>query len=319
MPRSMTDAYAGAVLTHALAVAFDLGLLSAIAETGGCTAEALAQRTGVARNVIDAVTNTLAWFGVLRSTGDRLERGQRFAEAEAEQAFAAWLCLGYGALLAESFRSAGGPEVPRRQPAAVARAGADYGRRFVDASLRTAIGEEPARVIADLGCGSGARLLDLLESDPSRRGVGVDIAGAAISVAQEQAHARGLSGRVEFIQDDVKNLRQSSRLATVDLVISCFMWHDLFPVEAAVAALDELLEAFPRASRVLLVDTVWRRLPEAPDVLPFVHGFQFIHGLLGEHVPDHEEWRRVFAASRWVLEREEELPLPHSYLWRLRR
>jgi SAM-dependent methyltransferase len=315
----MTDAYAGAVLTHALAVAFDLGLLSTIAEAGGCTRETLAHRAGVAQHVIEAVTDTLAWFGVLRSEGDRLERGPRFAEAEAEQGFAAWFCLGYGPLLAQSFRSAGAPRPPYRQPAAVARSGADYGRRFVDASLRTAIGEGPAQVIADLGCGSGMRLLDLLASDPSRRGIGVDLAGEAIAVAQEQASARGLAERAEFIQGDVKNLPRSPGFAAVDLIVSSFMWHDLFPAQEAIAALDGLQVAFPNASRVLLMDTIRQRLPEPPEVLPFVHGFQFIHGMLGEYVPDREEWTRVLAASRWVLAREEELLLPHSYLWRLHR
>jgi phenylpyruvate C(3)-methyltransferase len=319
VPHSFTDAYVGAVLTHALATAFDLGLLAAIAEDGEGTPESLARGAGVDDHVVETIVRTLAWFGVLRWNGERVEPGPRFAEAEAEQAFAAWFCLGYGPLLARSRIVAGSAQLPPRQPGAVARSGADYGRRFVDAPLRAAIGEGPVSRIADLGCGSGARLLDWLAGDPSRQGIGIDVASEALAVAREQARAQGLAERVEFIQDDVQNLRASPRFSTVDLVISCFMWHDLFPVEGAVAALDGLQIIFPGASRVLLVDTIWQPLPAAPDVLPFIHGFQLIHGLLGEPVPDRAAWAQVLAATRWQEEREEELLLPHSYLWRLRR
>lgn len=60
----------------------------------------------------------------------------------------------------------------------------------------------PFEHILDLGTGTGCILLSCLFNRPAARGLGVDIAAAALDVARENAAALGLSDRVEFVQSD---------------------------------------------------------------------------------------------------------------------
>ncbi|MDI5982870.1 methyltransferase domain-containing protein, partial [Amycolatopsis magusensis] len=49
--------------------------------------------------------------------------------------------------------------------------------------------------VADLGCGSGGRLMDLMRHFPGARGIGVDIAPPSIEVAKGEVAANGLAAR----------------------------------------------------------------------------------------------------------------------------
>jgi len=52
--------------------------------------------------------------------------------------------------------------------------------------------------ILDIGTGTGCLLLSALKEIPDATGVGVDIAGAAVALAKENAAANGVADRVEF-------------------------------------------------------------------------------------------------------------------------
>lgn len=58
------------------------------------------------------------------------------------------------------------------------------------------------RRVLDLGTGSGAIILSLLHSRPDATGLGVDLSGAALAVAQENARNLDLAERVDFQQGD---------------------------------------------------------------------------------------------------------------------
>ncbi|WP_209307491.1 class I SAM-dependent methyltransferase [Geodermatophilus sp. DF01-2] len=56
--------------------------------------------------------------------------------------------------------------------------------------------------VLDLGCGSGAWLLRLVEEHPGLRGVGLDTSAPALAAARSEAGRRGLTDRVEFVGGD---------------------------------------------------------------------------------------------------------------------
>jgi release factor glutamine methyltransferase len=56
--------------------------------------------------------------------------------------------------------------------------------------------------IADLGTGSGALLLALLNELPHARGIGTDVSAAALACARANAVALGLAGRAAFVACD---------------------------------------------------------------------------------------------------------------------
>ena len=57
----------------------------------------------------------------------------------------------------------------------------------------------PASVV-DYGCGWGEFLLRVLEAAPGATGAGIDTHGPDLARARENAEARGLSGRVSFLE-----------------------------------------------------------------------------------------------------------------------
>jgi release factor glutamine methyltransferase len=61
------------------------------------------------------------------------------------------------------------------------------------------LGDEEAKIL-DLGTGSGAILLALLNERPALRGLGVDLSSAALAVAGQNAARTGLSERADFIE-----------------------------------------------------------------------------------------------------------------------
>ena len=81
-----------------------------------------------------------------------------------------------------------------------------------------AVGQAQARiVIADLGVGSGAILLALLEVLPNAVGVGIDISAEAVATAHSNAERFGLADRARFVRADFAAALAD---ATFDVVVS---------------------------------------------------------------------------------------------------
>lgn len=73
---------------------------------------------------------------------------------------------------------------------------------LIEAALALMPGRtEPWRIV-DLGVGSGCLLLTLLREFPNARGVGLDLSAEALSVAQDNADALGVSARSHFVRSD---------------------------------------------------------------------------------------------------------------------
>lgn len=95
------------------------------------------------------------------------------------------------------------------QPSAVARL------KFIREVVK-GISLEDAQV-ADLGCGSGMILCDVLALKPRWQGHGLDISAAAVNYARRLAEHKGILARAEFRVGDVERLPFANR--ALDLVI----------------------------------------------------------------------------------------------------
>jgi SAM-dependent methyltransferase len=156
-------------------------------------------------------------------------------------------------------------------------------------------------VVADLGCGSGGRLMDIMTRYPQARGIGIDIARPAIEVARLESAAAGISERLDFIEADVLSLDHDPRFQNVELITCFMMGHDLWPRENCVAHLRGLRTTFPSARRLLLGDATRTTGIADVDLPVFTLGFEFGHDLMGVQIPTVADWESVFEEAGWEL------------------
>ena len=96
------------------------------------------------------------------------------------------------------------------QPSAVAR------MRFVRRVVESV--ESSTAIVADLGCGSGAMLCEVLSAKPCWTGYGLDISEAAINYARRLATHKSVAARAQFQTGCLMNLPFASN--SVDVLIA---------------------------------------------------------------------------------------------------
>jgi cyclopropane fatty-acyl-phospholipid synthase-like methyltransferase len=173
----------------------------------------------------------------------------------------------------------------------------------------------PGQRIADLGCGWGELLLQVVSrtAQPSTASqvpvTGVDTDAAALTHGRELARERGLDHLVDFVEQDVTAWR-----GTADRAICIGSSHAFGGTQAALNALAQLV---PHGGRLLFADSCWASSPSPaateifgeqvrslPDLLETcrAQGWRVIH----MSTADQREWddfESTFRAGRqeWLL------------------
>lgn len=74
--------------------------------------------------------------------------------------------------------------------------------------------------ILDVGCGTGAILLAVLNARPDSKGIGIDISKDAISLSVENARCTGVGSRAQWLHSDIGNFSTPPDHAPFDLLVS---------------------------------------------------------------------------------------------------
>ncbi|MFD7713752.1 SAM-dependent methyltransferase [Streptomyces sp. NPDC059785] len=114
--------------------------------------------------------------------------------------------------------------------------------------------------VLDIGCGWGEFMLRLLEAAPGATGTGVDVNGDDLARGRANAEARGLAGRVRFLQESAVDTAQDP----ADIVLCLGASHalsDARPPEHTTAALRALRRLVKPGGSVLLGEGFWQRPP----------------------------------------------------------
>jgi SAM-dependent methyltransferase len=167
--------------------------------------------------------------------------------------------------------------------------------------------------VLDLGCGFGEWLLAALEAVPGSEGVGVDTSAPALEQARERASARGLAGRVHFVQADAAGWAGEG----FDAVLCIGASHAFGGPAPTLRAVRRHLRP---GGRVLLGEGFWEAVPseraltalgaepgELPDIQGLVDharqaGYEPGYGHLSTAAEwDDYEWSWTGALTGWAL------------------
>jgi phenylpyruvate C(3)-methyltransferase len=299
--------YNSAVAAWAIAAAWETGALEELHRSGRLDVVAFAEHRRLDLASTIGMFRALASVGVVHRRGPVVVTAAAFDEVYRYKSFFHWLSRGSAELFRQMpsvlVRENRVGQFYQRDAAAIAYACREidelcYAPTFWDAMGRL---EFDVRHVADLGCGSGGRLIDILARYPRARGVGIDIARPALDAALAESAAAGMSDRITFIEADVLDLDERPELADVELITCFMMGHDFWPRENCVAAFRRFRKVFPSARRLLLGDAT--RTAEVPDSdLPvFRLGFELGHDLMGVYLPTVADWESLFDEAGWTL------------------
>lgn len=309
-----------AIASYSIAAAFDVGLLDAIDEGRTASLDDLCRKCNLRPEVTQEVIRNLVDVGVLECVwaGDTplVDKGPRFAETIAAKGFFLWLSAGYGEMLARLSDGMQGRLRSGRNGRAVAKAAGDCGKYWADDDIRRIVLKDKPKRIADLGCGSAARLIDLVQaSEDPLHGIGIDIDAGAVQLARERVASAALSDRILVVHSDIRDLDPLAN-SGVDTLLSVFMGHDLWPRDTVVGHMIDLRKAFPDLRRFILCDTC-RSRARGPAPRIFERGFELVHAVQGQYVPTYDEWLPVFTEAGWRCQAAHELRIPNSYIFEL--
>jgi phenylpyruvate C(3)-methyltransferase len=303
---AIADLFSSYVASGALSAAHEIGLLDSL-QTNGWVDIATIYEDGrhADRHSVATLCASLAWAGVVDIEGSTVRPGPRFADAYAARGYFYWLIRGCGNLFTTApellWEDHRGHEHYTRDMHAVALGSRLIGDVEVEPLFDETLAPREFSVIADLGCGSGQRLMRIARRHPHVRGIGIDIATAAVNLATESVQRAGLASRITIHRDDVLRLRSQPEYADVDIVSCVFMGHDFWPMESCVRTLRGLRAAFPKAATLLLCDVTRSSTSPGPGTPIFTLGFELAHALMDTYVPTRAEWDAAFAEGGWEL------------------
>lgn len=309
------DLFSSYVVAVAVSAAHELGLLSQL-NTDRAIDITDAAGDELDPGVVRYLLATLAWADIVQVSNDKAIAGPRFDEVYAARGYYYWMVRGCGELFSVA------PEVAflkrrtgdffHRNMRAVAVGSRLIGDTEVEPLFDEILGDLAVGTVADLGCGSGQRLLRIAGRDPRIHGIGIDIAADSVDLARASVTDAGLAKRIRIVHGDVLDLPEDESFAGVDVITCVFMGHDFWPFDRCVRGLASLRRAFPGARRLLLCDVVRTPGIPGPDTTIFTLGFELVHALMGVYLPSREEWLAAFDAAGWVLIGERAVSAPPS-------
>lgn len=309
--RGIASLFNSAVAAWAIAAAWEIGALDELHRARTLDTADFADRGGLDPASTTGLFRALSAVGLVRREGTVVTALDGFDEMYRNKSFFHWLARGSAelfqqipAVLRNENRTG---SFYRRDSAAIAFACREIDQVTYAPAFWAAMGrvEFPFTRVADLGCGSGARLMQILDRHPGTTGTGIDIARPALEVARAEADAAGLADRTAFLHGDVLSLEPRPEYADVELLTCFMMGHDFWRDgrrENAIATLRRLREAFPAARRLLIGDATRTDLPDT-DLPVFTLGFELGHDLMGTFLPTVADWESVFAEGGWELVR----------------
>lgn len=218
---------------------------------------------------------------------------------------------GYGELMAKGVPIAAGkithPE-KHLNGAAIALSSIQFGEKVDEIVLETIKKLRLKGTICDLGCGSANRLVKLCK-ETALPGLGLDASQEALKIARTRSE-KYPSINIEY--GDATNLE--GVWEDVQILMQCFMTHDISPDETFVRVLSSYKNNFPNLKYFMIVDIV---APEE-NFSSHMPAFDYVHGLQGIETRKYDEYTSLFGKSGYHIAKEIPIDMPNTYLWILK-
>lgn len=323
--RYCADTFNSTVAALALSTAWDIGLLDELHTNQHVDVAQFAARNNMHRPTLNYLLVAMSSRRIVELDTERdvAVPGPGFADAFLNRGFFYWLTRGCGDLLTSlpSFVEDrnGRTKSIHRDARAISVACRAIARSFFDGPLLELLDGLDTGTIADLGCGSGDRIVMLAKLMPDVRAIGIDIADDALTVAKTAISEAGMEHRVRLVEDNVLTMTPDPAYADVELVTCFLMGHDFWPREQCVRTLRRLREVFPRVRHLLLGDTCRSTGLSGTELPMFTLGFETVHAVMDQYLPTLAEWDSVLDEGGWHRVESRFIDLPaFSFIHRLR-
>jgi hypothetical protein len=303
--KAATGIFNSVVASAAIGAAWELGALDELEKIGKLDPADFAASNDLDERSTWGMCVALASVRVLERSGNAFVPGPVFGEVIRHRSLFHWISLGCGELFAKMPHAMRNDnrvgDYFRRDASAISFACKEINTRYFDPAFWPAVDSlgYDFTAVADLGSGSGERLVQLVTRYPGTRGLGVEIAPPALEMSRAEIAAKGLTDSISFIEGDVRCLEPRPEFAEIDLLTCFMMGHDFWPRENCVATLRRLREVFPGVRRFLLGDATRVAGLEADELPMFTLGFEVGHDLMGVYLPTLDEWDGVFEEAGW--------------------
>ncbi len=320
----MANLFNSAIGASAIAAVYELGLFGELQQNNSIRVKDFCEKNDLHHSSVSSLLHVLCCFEVIdiNPEEDVIQKGAAFSNVYRDKGYFLWLVGGYGYLLQHlssalrnKFRTG---DFIRRNGERIASAARDYGSQFVDPHFIDMLKQEPYQFVADLGCGSAERLINLARNQPNIKGTGIDINSEAIKLAKQAVASANLQERITILHGDIKELTNQPELQRVEVIFSFFMAHDLWPRPKCLQTLRDLHYVFPRAERLLLCDTYRSDLAPSREMPIFTLGFELTHAVMGQYIPSVSEWIDLFTEAGWSCVEQRNVGIPFSCIFDLR-
>lgn len=303
------------VVSYAISAAWEVGLLDRLQEEGRLNVHAFSKRQGLDAPLLTSLLKPLAMADIVVLSPDATEvtPGAIFVEVNSTKALFHWLHRGSGNLLTQLGRVVrGDSEGTQRNARAISVASSEANAAYFNPVFQRVLADLEFNVVADLGCGAGQRLIDVVTAVDGTRALGLEIQPSSVSLAQARVAAAGVEDRVEILQRDVTTLSYEEAFSSVDLLTCFLLGHDLWPRENALDVLHGLTKTFPSVKALIFCDTVRLEHNPSPRESIFSSGFEMVHAAMGQYIPTAAEWLGLFIETGWRCMQRHEFEVPSA-------
>ncbi|MFD2168558.1 methyltransferase domain-containing protein [Tumebacillus lipolyticus] len=323
-PVQMFNGYVGAHMAYAL---HQIGLFPILEPKQRLGVRELAEKAKCDLPRLKALLRTGSLLGFFElHEGDTVSVTEMGEELRRDLGYFVWSVGGYGKMFQDMGQlSTASKAWSHLRDNGLVALGADMCNRSLMSELLYGVLDElDFTHIADLGCGNGGRLVQFCQRYPYIKGVGVDIAPAAIELANQNVAQNGLEDRLSMICANALDTFQSDQykdvMETVE-VLTCFMmFHDLYNIESIRDTIfDRLRNAFPNIKYFLIADTLKMPPKDSLEQLPIFNvGYELVHDFMEVQIPSQDDYERLFTASGLTIEKCIDFGVPNTYLYLLR-